>query len=223
MLAQQFPDAYNGIIAGAPAVHWAEFYMSTVWPTFYMDLTDQHPRPCELRHLTNISVSACDGLDGVEDGLISDPDACREKFDPFTHVGANFTCSETGSTMHLTKAAAAVANATWSGPEFSNGKSLWHGFEIGSDLASIAPTNCTGDVCVATGQQSITIMYQGFIDKNLSADVTKLTHPEFDSMYRSIKRIFASSMATDERDLTAFRDIGGKMITYHGLVSKKSK
>ena len=223
MLAQQFPDAYDGIMAAAPAVHWAEFYMSTVWPTFYMDLTGQYPRPCELQQLTKIAIKACDDIDGLRDGLISDPDACREQFDPFKSVGTKFVCSDTGSEMKLTKAAAAVANATWNGPEFSNGKPLWHGFEIGADLASLAPTKCTDDVCVATGQPGITVMYQAFIDKDLSSNVTKLTHPEFDSMYRSLKRVFASSMATDERDLSAFRDSGGKMITIHGLVSELPK
>ncbi|RKK33787.1 hypothetical protein BFJ66_g14021 [Fusarium oxysporum f. sp. cepae] len=40
-LAQQYPDAYDGIMAAAPAMNWSPFVMSTIWPAFYMNNTGQ--------------------------------------------------------------------------------------------------------------------------------------------------------------------------------------
>lgn len=219
MLAQQYPDVYDGIIAAAPGVHWAEFSMSTIWPIFYMDLTSQYPSPCELKQITTLAIGVCDALDGHLDGLIADPEACRAKFNPFHYVGTTFNCTDTDTAASISLAAADVANATWSGPRFSDDTFMWYGYEIGSDLTVLAPTSCNGSICVGTGDINILGFYDFFVAKDLSANITKLTHAEFDFMYRRMKQVFASSMATHERDLTVFRDAGGKMITYHGLVS----
>ncbi|RSL91709.1 hypothetical protein CDV31_015396 [Fusarium ambrosium] len=220
MLAQQFPTAYDGIIAAAPGMYWAEMFFSNIWPTFYMEITKQYPRGCELNELMAIATSICDSLDGVEDGLISDPEGCRAAFNPFDHVGKLFKCVENGSTQNIeiTKAAAAVANAAYKGPVFSNGKPLWYGFEIGSDLSYIAPTNCTSNGCVATGHAIIKLWHDAFDVANTPLDFSNLSHKDFDNMYRMAKRTYAPFLATDERDLSEFRDAGGKMITFHGLI-----
>lgn len=186
-----------------------------------MEITKQYPQPCELNEITAIATSICDPLDGVEDGLISDPEGCRAAFNPFDYVGTSFKCVENSfsDTIKITKAAAAVANAAYKGPVFSNGKPLWYGFEIGSDLTYIAPTNCTSTGCIATGHEMIKIWHDAFDVTNTPLDFSNLTHKDFDNMYRMAKRTYAHFLATDERDLSEFRDAGGKMITFHGLVS----
>ncbi|RSL70914.1 hypothetical protein CEP53_001742 [Fusarium sp. AF-6] len=94
-LAQQYPSAFDGIIAAAPAINWAEFYINSIWPSFYMEVTQQFPRDCEVNEITSLAITACDKLDGVEDGIIGDVDGCRKKFDPFKQVGKSFNCSTT--------------------------------------------------------------------------------------------------------------------------------
>ncbi|WAO91777.1 Carboxylic ester hydrolase [Fusarium falciforme] len=219
-LAQQYPSAFDGIIAGAPAINWAEFYINSIWPSFYMEVTQQFPRDCELNEITSLAISACDKLDGVEDGLIGDVDGCRKKFDPFKQVGKSFNCSTTGSKLKVSQAAAAVANASWSGPRFSNGKFLYHGYDIGADLPTIAPTNCTGKVCTSAGRANVVFAYQAFVKKDATATLTNITHKEFDTIYKAVKQVFASNLETNEIDLRDFRDAGGKLITYHGLADQ---
>lgn len=218
-VAQQYPDVYDGIMGAAPALNWTEFYINSFWPSFYMENTQQFPRDCELNALTALGIAACDSLDGVKDGLISDPEACRVAFDPFSHVGDSFFCSTTNTTLAITQAAAAVANASWTGPRFSNGKFLYDGYEIGSDLSVIAPTNCTGEVCTSAGRANILFPWQAFVMKDPSATLPNITDGTFDTIYRAVKLAFASNMETDEADLRDFRDAGGKLMTYHGLVS----
>ncbi|KAF4921510.1 putative feruloyl esterase [Colletotrichum viniferum] len=185
-VAQQYPDVYDGIMAAASALNWAEFYINSIWPSFYMENTQQFPRDCELNALTTLGIADCDGLDGVKDGLISDPEACRAAFNPFSHVGDSIFCSTTNTTLAITQAAAAVANASWTGPRFSNGKFLYDGYEIGSDLSVIAPTNCTGEICTSAGRANILFPWQAFVMKDPSATLPDITDRTFDTIYRAV-------------------------------------
>jgi Tannase and feruloyl esterase len=73
MLAQQYPNAFNGIAASTPAISWSQFSLSDYWPQLVIQLLeDKYPHPCELDAITAAAVSSCDGNDGVLDGLISD-------------------------------------------------------------------------------------------------------------------------------------------------------
>ncbi|KAL5339315.1 Tannase/feruloyl esterase [Aspergillus crustosus] len=114
MLAQRYPDAYDGIVASAPATNWAELLL------------------CELDHLTNSAIHSCDDLDGVHDDIVSDIDAC--KFDAYDMIGMDILCGE--QTVRLSEAAAIVATAAWQGPVFRNDKYLWTGVDIVSNLTS---------------------------------------------------------------------------------------
>ncbi|XDG03902.1 hypothetical protein ABKA04_003517 [Annulohypoxylon sp. FPYF3050] len=217
-IAQQFPTAYDGIIAAAPALYWAELAVGSSWPTFYMDLTHQYPRGCELTYLTAQAVAMCDGIDGVKDGLIAEPEICLQLFNASDYVGNDFTCSETNSTMTLSTAAAAVAEATWNGPRFSNGDFMWYGYDIGSDLATAAPTTCTQNgTCTPSARETLTFWYAMYVQKDLSSNTTTLTHAQYDTLFRTLKKVFASSMEASEPGLFEFANAGGKMITYHGL------
>ncbi|KAI1471262.1 tannase and feruloyl esterase [Daldinia caldariorum] len=219
ILAQQYPTVYDGIIAAAPALYWAELMTSSAWAAFYMDSTKQYPRACELTKLTSLAISACDELDGVKDGLIAETEECRKNFSASDYIGTNFECADTNTTMAISAAAAAVAESMWDGPRFSNGDFMWYGFEIGADLASIAPTTCnrSGQQCVPTGREAFLQLYQGFILRDTSANITEVSPEEFDYMFRTLKRIFSSSMAATDPNLADFKNAGGKMMTFHGL------
>ncbi|EXM18251.1 hypothetical protein FOTG_13673 [Fusarium oxysporum f. sp. vasinfectum 25433] len=195
-LAQQYPSAYDGIIAAAPAINWAEFYINSIWPYSTWSLLSSSP---------------------TIDGIISDVDACRRKFNSFKQVGKTFHCTSTKSKLTISHAAASVANASWTGPHFSNGKSMYPGYEIGTDLPTLAPTNCTGTVCKSGGEGSVEFAWKTFVKKDMAATLKNATGRDFDTIYRHVKQIFASNLETNEVDLRDFRDAGGKMITYHGL------
>lgn len=189
-----------------------------------MDLTQQYPRGCELTYLTSQAIAKCDGLDGTLDGLISEPELCLESFNAADYVGDSFTCADTAANMTLSTAAVAVANATWTGPRFSNGDFMWYGYEIGSDLATAAATTCaTNGTCIPSGRASLAFWYAEYVLQNLDTNVTTLTHAQFDGLFRTLQKVFASSMEAREPGLFDFANAGGKMITFHGLVSEQSR
>ncbi|KAL1966362.1 hypothetical protein VTN77DRAFT_4504 [Rasamsonia byssochlamydoides] len=222
MLAQRYPTAYDGIVASAPAINWAEFSTAGYYPQLIMALLGEYPLPCELDAITAAAISACDGDDGVTDGLISDPESCD--FDPFTLVGTSINCSDTGSRVHISKVAAIAANASWTGARSSNGSFLWYGVEKGAAFTgSTAWTNteCSRNgTCIGAPLSLSTDWIRLFVEKDPSFQFANMTREEFDHIFHAAVQQFTSIIGTNDPDLSEFRKSGGKMLTYHGLADE---
>jgi hypothetical protein len=186
-----------------------------------MNALGQYPHPCELDALTEAAIQACDGDDGLLDGLISNPDACR--FHPYTLVGTAVKCIQTGTNITVSSGAAAVAKAAWGGPQTSNGSFLWYGLGYDAVLTgnrSLAVTDCHIDgLCVGIPPKITTDWIKLFVEKDPSFDVSRMTKKDFENIFHASVQQFSSIVGTDDPNLEAFRNAGGKMLTYHGLVS----
>ncbi len=92
MEAERYPDDFEGIIAGCPSSAWSRlFILDTVWTqqTLYPTKDDQYNyRPIlpasKVPMLDQAVMDKCDALDGLKDGEINNPEACR--FDPATDL-----------------------------------------------------------------------------------------------------------------------------------------
>lgn len=227
MLAQRYPTAYDGIAAGAPAIYWNELFASLQWPQQFMNMMGSYPHGCELDAISAAAFSACDGLDGVVDGVITDADACLANFDPFRLVGTGVNCSETDSQIQISAAAAAVCNATWRGVSTADGRQTWYGLSPGADLTGnkaangqpgLVATNCSSGTCVGSPSILGSQWLQLFVAKDPDFSFGNLTHREFDRIVHASEQEFRSIINTDDPDLSAFRNAGGKMVSFHGLV-----
>lgn len=231
MLAQRYPDIYDGIIAGAPAIKWNKLVTSIQWPHQVMNELNQFPYPCELDAVTQAAISKCDGLDGVMDGVISNISGCFESFDPFSVVGTSIACAQKNDTLHtISEAAAIVVNATWHGPVTTDGNTHYHGVLPGADLTGNQPTSfnqpgivvttCDDKGCESTPSYLGTSWFKLFVAKNETIDLTSLTRDDFDALAHAGSQQFSSMIETDDPDLRRFQAAGGKIITFHGLVSE---
>ena len=244
MAAQRYPTAFDGIAAASPALYIPEVLAAVQWPQQFMNSIGTYPYPCELDALTAAAIQACDGLDGLLHGIISDPAACLRTFDPFSLVGTPIPCSTTNTTIPITHAAAAVANATWQGPYSpSSGRQIWHGLPPGADLtgndpssggqAGIASTNCTTTTPLSTSHNNNNITCKGTTNflsgpyftlllaaGSPSFDLSALSDAEFASLARAGIQQYSSFLSSSDPDLRAFRDAGGKMVTIHGLADQ---
>ncbi|KAF7560347.1 hypothetical protein G7046_g3804 [Stylonectria norvegica] len=224
MLAQRYPDVYDGIVASAPAINWSELFSSIYWPYHILNHLGQNPRACELAYLTRAAVLACDANDGVVDGVISDTESCD--FNASTAVGDTFYCDETDSKIQISSAAAVVANAVWSGPRDTSGRFLWHGLGYGSDLEGISQTHNAADTgCRDTTYKAfptpfVTEWIRLFLEKDPSFDANNITGQDFDRFFHSAVSQYTSMLGTNDPDLSAFRDAGGKLLTFHGLADQ---
>lgn len=149
---------------------------------------------------------------------ITDVDNCLVTFQPFDLVGSATNCSEA---RLVTTAAAAVVSATWQGMRNSQGVQTWFGLNPGTDLTlGVAGTDCTaGQSCVGSPFPIAAQWFALFIAREEDFDLANLSHAEFDTLAHQGRQRYDSIIGTQDADLSAFRDAGGKLVTFHGLVS----
>ena len=216
MLAQRYPQDYDGIVALFPAVNWVRFFFSNFWPTFVMGQMQTYPRPCEFDAITAAVISACDELDGLEDGIISRLYLCE--FDPQDVVGKKIQCDGVEATVSPT--AAEVIQKAWDGPRSSTGKFQWYGFSKGTDLTQ----PLTGPIQVKCGvedscrAEANLVWARYWVKKDPSFDMRMISHQEWDDLVHASINEFDSIIGTSDPDLSAFKRRGGKMVNWHGTV-----
>ncbi|KAI9642624.1 hypothetical protein NHQ30_009429 [Ciborinia camelliae] len=220
MMAQRYPEAYDGIVAGAPAINWVQSAVAGYWPQFVMNVLGTYPSGCELDGITAAAIASCDGLDGIVDGIVSAPGLC--KYQAKETVGKEVSCAD-GSSVNISEAAAIVAQAAWDGPTSDGGKFLWYGFNPSSPLSTgLASTTCTegNKNCTGAPFQVCSDWINLFVIKNASYPLQNITHKEYTRIFHSSIQQFASIIGTSDPDLSAFRDAGGKILSWHGLADQ---
>ncbi|HEX2542440.1 MAG TPA: tannase/feruloyl esterase family alpha/beta hydrolase [Caldimonas sp.] len=205
-MAQDFPGDYDGILAGAPAFHWDRFQAAQIWPQVVMRSETGGPIAAAKQTLaSNAAVAACDASDGVADGVLEDPRTCayNPANDP-TITRSN--CTSTDNTC-LTPAEATAIQKIWSGPVNTQGKRLWYGLTRGTALGGLGGTN---PFAISVAQPR----YWVYFDP--SWDWTTLTYGNYETFFKDTMRQVNPMMASENPDLRAFRDRGGKLLMWHG-------
>ncbi|KAL1848551.1 hypothetical protein Daus18300_013561 [Diaporthe australafricana] len=222
MLAQRYPDAFDGIAASAPAINWAEFFLSYWYPSVLMDQLEEYPPSCEIDAITAAAVEACDGLDGVVDNVISYPDLCD--FDPASVVGQVINCTNFGDERPISAAAATLVQAAWDGPKRGDNSSIWFGLNQDSVLGDsayqqgIISTTCgSNGTCTLNEIELATDWVKLFLYKNSNSSTSHISHEEFDRLAHLSKNMYESIISANDPDLSEFRARGGKIVGYHGL------
>lgn len=215
--SQRYPDDFDGIVAGAPGFAWPGFGAAMVQnqQALYPDPTalDEPIVTPENRALLEREIrAACDSIDGVADGILTDPRACP--FDPADLP----RCNDGPAAECITDAQLAAIQRIYNGPELA-GESLFPGFPFGgeNDLGGW-DFWITGGAGGAFG--AIPNLHYAFgteIYKYLVYD-----NPDFDYSSYDFANWHADTAAADELlsakdpDLSAFRDRGGKIVFWHG-------
>ncbi|KAF4131918.1 Tannase and feruloyl esterase [Phytophthora infestans] len=215
MTAMRYPNDFSGIIAGAPAMLW-QFQNSFHHAWDAVSNLDENEKPIfnpsRIPILHDAVITACDALDGVEDGLLTDPRICN--FDPRTLQCAddadNSTC--------LTAAETQVVVDFYTGPvDEASGEHLTVGeMQFGSETAWIGvgiPATDGGSVASESMALS-TLRYlvfknapganytlADFVFANSTIDLLRPHHPFPDAV---------------SPDLSPFHEAGGKLILWHG-------
>jgi pimeloyl-ACP methyl ester carboxylesterase len=202
MAVQRFPDEYDGLVIGAPAINWDRFIPSELWPQVVMNRTVGAPiTAAKLTAVTKAAVAACDASDGITDGIINDPRKCN--YDPATLV-----CKDGDAAAGcLTPEEASAVRKIWSGPTTRAGQRLWFGLERGAPLNVLAGSNAFP---IASAH------FQYWIHQNPSFDWHTLSEADFEADFRASQKKFHDIIGTDDPKLGAFRKRGGKMIIWHG-------
>jgi feruloyl esterase len=218
MMAQRYPDAYDGILAIAPGINWVEFITAMFWPQWKMHQMGYFPSQCELDFITAAAINACDELDGLKDGVIGLPGLCD--FDPSSVTGQQYACGNVTGT--IAKEAATIVQAIWTGAQNAEGKTQWPGLSPGAPLGGIAGTTCdmNGSNCTGLPFLVTTDWHRLFIQKNPEFDPFTYTQAQWDAAFHSSVQQYTSVIGTSDPDLSEFKSWGGKMITWHGMADQ---
>lgn len=206
MMAQRYPDDYDGIVAGAPAIHWDRFQAYQIWPQVVMQQDLGAPMSRAKQNLASAAaVAACDAADGVTDGVLEDPRTCT--YNPATDPAITQASCTAGDDSCLTPAEAGAIQKIWGGARTASGELLWPGLERGASLSGLAGSN---PFFIATEQPK----YWVYLDP--SWDWKTLNYQNYEAFFDKTVEMVGPVIGTDDPDLSAFRARGGKLLMYHG-------
>jgi pimeloyl-ACP methyl ester carboxylesterase len=228
MFTQRFPTYFDGVIAMAPAMRVSKgATIAAAWDTQALAAiapqgADRKPMlsqalgDAELALLRKGILDACDAQDGIVDGLVSNPAACR--FDP-----RQLMCEGGKNTDCLTTLQVGALKKIFAGPTDSGGRKLYFGWPwdpgVGHPQNDWRLWKLGNSTTAAPNSRHVVLMQdalQGYFvtppDRSLS-----VFNFDFD---RDPARLDAHAWifnTADDVDLAGFRARGGKLLFAHGL------
>ena len=223
MEAQRFPDDFDGIIGGAPALDFPGFLSGFAWNQQRMypvptDLSTPVLPLAKLPLLESQVLANCDAVgDGITDGIIDDPRNCT--FDPDSDIPICAPGDE-ASPNCLTLEELEVAKAVYNGPVNSQGQ-IFPGFPFGGEsqfsgwVAGIVGIEDLFGPGLPNLHFALTDGFFRYLAFEDNDDGTFDFH-DFDlENFSSLDPIGDILSATDP-NLQPFKDHGGKIIIWNG-------
>lgn len=207
MEAQRYPDDFDGVIAGAPALWINSGVVRIIYESQIAQDADgnQILTPESTRLLHDAVMAACDGLDGLKDGQIDNPRAC--KFDP-----RKLVCKPGQSEGCVTANQAEVMWKLYRGPVDDQGRNLYLGGEpYGSELLWSGPGSFTARGYLLAANQIKFMINGGETDQDF--DWREWKPDRADLVELNQKGGFYNA---NNPDLSAFKARGGKLIMWQG-------
>ena len=208
MEAHRFPDDYSAIVAGAPVfnlqVQTAGSVRGRLFATPQTALSDG-----QVKLISNAVLEACDTLDGVKDGLITDPRAC--KWDP---SAIQCKSGQPASDACLSPEQAGALRRAYADVRGADGKIVVNGLARGGEpgwsvfVAVRPPATPTAP---APGGSPL----NAYIYGDANYDEAKFDPVKDTAKVRS--SAFAKDYESDDPDIRPFLAKGGKLILWHGL------
>jgi feruloyl esterase len=199
--AQSFPEDFDGIIAGAPAIafnnlsSWSghfppltgsvnssTFVPTNLWPAIHADVLKQ-----------------CDSLDGYADGILEDASICN-------YTASGLLCGSSNSTACLTAQQVNTVNRIYSPLLASDGSLVYPRMQPGSEIAA--------SYIIYNGMPFpyATDWFRYAIYNDPSWDPLTLNTTD----YEYAARLNPSNIETWDGDLSAVQARGAKILHWHG-------
>jgi feruloyl esterase len=212
ILAQRYPDDFDGIIAGAPALNNVQNRLRSI--ATYQAVAKAPLPVSKLKLLSDRIYERCDTSDGLKDALIADPRRCdfRAGRDLPVCAGADgpdcFTAAQIGTLE------------TIYGDIVLNGKPVARGWPVGAEIAG--PTGISGwngwilrEQGMGQGAQyaESAVRYMIFDKPDPTYELAQFNLEKDAQKFEATGRI----MNATDTDLTRFRQRGGKLFMYFGV------
>ncbi|KAK1988424.1 tannase and feruloyl esterase-domain-containing protein [Colletotrichum cereale] len=240
---QRFADQFDGLAIGAPALRYGQQQVNHLAANVMEQTHSYFPPSCELEKILNLTIAACDPLDGRTDGVVARSDLCKNAFDFNSTVGQPYSCdaklggsgpggfgglgrrqiltspapAQNGT---VTAEAAALVAEYYDGLHDSEGRRIYLGYQPGS-----AFTDAAASFDEATQSWVLSISGLGgewvarFLQLRDARTLESLDGVTADTlrdwMQLGMDR-YADSLQTTHPDLGGVRAAGGKILHVHG-------
>jgi pimeloyl-ACP methyl ester carboxylesterase len=203
-IAQDHPEDFDGIIAGDPAFAGR---LGAIWNNWVAHtLMTPANRPVfageDLVLLNKAVLNACDAVDGLKDGILTDPRQCR--FDP-----GKLLCRKGVASACLSADQVAAARAMYGGARNSAGVQLHPGgAPYGSEL------DWNGPMMAEVATQSLRFL--SFPEARPTYNFRDFDWDRDIAAVEDAARTYDPVAPRKAPDLRAFHQRGGRLIAYHG-------
>lgn len=243
MLAQRYPELFDGIIASAPGMSLPRAAIAEAWDTQSFAQAAKKPLTLnslaqsfsdgDLQLVRNAVLSSCDQLDGLKDGMINNFPACKSET-VLTALREKL-CVDQKNALCLTKDQIPAIERVQRGPTDEKGESVyasfpwdagwadasWRMWKIGSADGKSPPINVSmGAPALANiftvPPKRLAFDLEKSFDFALSFDVQRHTQ----DIYAQGGNFATSAwqdIAARSNDLDEFKRRGGKLIVPHGV------
>lgn len=216
ILAQRFPNDFDGIVAGAPVLDFTN--TMTSFACTAQALTAAPIPFVKLAYLAERIYELCDDKDGLKDGLIDDPRRCG--FQPSRDLARCAPAAALDDPRCFTSPQIGALEKIYGDIRGANGQLLYPGWPVSAEV--VGPDGKsgwnhwiireTGEKTIAHGFAESFFRFMAFPRKEQGVelrdfDVTK--HAEQLDWIRTI-------LDAKDPDLSAFRDRQGKLLMYFG-------
>ncbi|KAJ6590690.1 tannase and feruloyl esterase [Mycena vulgaris] len=202
--ALKYPEDFDGIIAGAPATDWNHLFHWTGMLARYIGAPAGAASPAFIppglwKLVAQEILKQCDHIDGVLDGIITEPDACD--FRPEALL-----CEGSATDNCLTRPQVEALRKIYA-PLYANGELLYPRFDPGAEALFTRGSTFSGVF------PAFTTDWLKYAVLNTSDFDFSQYGPEHGQLMDDVNR---GGISTFDGDFSAFRDRGGKFLAYHG-------
>jgi feruloyl esterase len=200
MMAQRYPDLFDGIVAGAPSMFYPDLLYWLLW-------TGKHQIPvagkapvltdAKRTQITQRVLGACDRLDGLVDGQITNPRACKFDIETMGPAGDKT----------LTAEELAVVKAMYAGTTTEAGVRRSPGAKLGSEADWIPLFADNGGYGA---------FIEHFVYSRNTPNFDWRRELDFTKSYEEARVALTPVTAAPSPDISAFIARGGKLLHYHG-------
>ena len=211
ILAQRYPEDFDGIIVGAPALDHAGIRLRSI--STYQEVTKAPIPVSKLKLLADRVYARCDEKDGLKDGLISDPRQCDFQASRDLPVCAGADASDCFTPAQVKTLETIYADLVL------NGKRVAPGVPAGAEIAGPNGRSGWDGWIVREGELSQSALYA---ESGVRYMVFPKPDPAYDLARFNLERdapLFdwaATLMSATAPDLSRFRQRGGKILMYFG-------
>jgi Tannase and feruloyl esterase len=200
--AQRYPEDFDAIVAGAPAVNWMRLHGARMAINQRAHASeDSYITPDKYPAIHEAMLNACDTSDGVKDGVVEDPTRCR--FDPKV-----LECKGPDRPGCLTPGQVETARAL-----YAPLKSAKTGATI---FPSLLLPGSEPNWATLAGPDPVSTAFEAFqyvVFKDPTYDVRRF---DVDVDLPAAMKMDAGVLDSGSTNLKPFFDRGGKLLMYHG-------